>query len=701
MEFLLELMTEELPPSHVRSALDQVSQAWPGALTAAGLVQPNGPGPSPSLKTYGTCRRLVVLAEIPAGPGEREERVIGPPKAAAYAADGTPTAAALGFAKSRGVDPYRLEVFKTDKGEYVGFTKVARGRDAADILPEVVVKILSGLVFPKMMRWGENPTRFSRPVTNILCLLDGRPLDFVFAGVRAGGATFGHKLLSAEPFEPRSFAEYRDRLAASGVVLDQEERRASIVSQAEALLAPLKAQMLYDPELLARLTFDVEHPFVFLGAFPEAYLALPLEILSTAMREGQRLFSVIKGKKQQPNFLGVADARDDAKSLIRSGNERVLKARLEDARFFWAEDVKVGLKKRSAGLKKVVFQEKLGSYEDKSLRLKKLCVYLCDKVDAAEIKKDVLLAAELCKADLLTDMVGEFPSLQGRMGGLLAAREKMGETAAKTIYEHYQPAGLDDEPPPSMGGAILSLADKLDSLAGVMGLGIATTGSGDPFGLRRNAHGICRIILDRKFILNLPRLVDKALDAFVEKLSLRKAEVKTACLVFLAIRLKSIFEKQGYRYDLITAAFGAGPEDFYHAALRLQALHGLRSSPQFEPFILMAKRVNNILRDQPESKVNPGLFQEKEEKELFALFSLVKQNIGPMISQGDFGQAQKMIFRLQPGLNAFFDKVLVMDKDLRLRRNRLGLLQAIRKLLVQIADYSQVVVEGERGAATS
>jgi len=419
------------------------------------------------------------------------------------------------------------------------------------------------------------------------------------------------------------------------------------------------------------------------------------------MREGQRLFSVVKGKKQQPHFLGVADTRDDAKSLIRSGNERVLKARLEDARFFWAEDVKVGLKKRSAGLKKVVFQEKLGSYEDKSLRLKKLCVYLCDKVDAAEIKKDVLLAAELCKADLLTDMVGEFPSLQGRMGGLLAAREKMGETAAKAIYEHYQPAGLDDEPPPSMGGAILSLADKMDSLAGVMGLGIATTGSGDPFGLRRNAHGICRIILGRKFVLNLPRLVDKALDAFVEKLDMRKAEVKTACLVFLATRLKSIFEKQGYRYDLITAAFGAGPEDFYHASLRLQALHSLRSSPQFEPFILMAKRVNNILRDQPESKVNPGLFQEKEEKELFALFSLVKQNIGPMIHQGDFGQAQKMIFRLQPGLNAFFDKVLVMDKDLRLRRNRLGLLQAIRKLLVQIADYSWVVVEGERPAATS
>jgi len=696
MEFLLELMAEEMPPSHVRAALDQISQTFPGELAAAGLGPRGGPNSAVPVKTYGTSRRLVILAEIEAGQQDREEQVIGPPKAVAYAADGSPTPAALGFAKSRGVDPARLEVIKNDKGEYVGFTKVGRGRAAADILPEVVVRVLSGLTFPKMMRWGENPVRFSRPVKNILCLLDGRPLALAFAGVNAGGLTFGHKLLAPRPLQPGSFAEYRELLAGAGVIIDQEERRALILSQAEALLAPLKAQMFSDPGLLERLTYDVEHPFVFLGGIPEAYLALPLEVLSTAMREGQRLFSVVKGKKQQPHFLGVADVTGDAQSLIRSGNERVLKARLEDARFFWSQDIKTGLKKRSAGLKRVVFQEKLGSYEDKSLRLKKLCGYLCDKLDAAEMKKDILEAAELCKADLLTDMVGEFPALQGKMGGLLAAREKLGETVSKAIYEHYQPAGLDDDAPASTGGAILSLADKLDSLAGVMGLGISTSGSGDPFGLRRNAHGVCKIILGRKLVFSFSRLLDKALDGYGDKLEKSKAEVKAACLDFFAGRLRSIFDKQGFRYDLINAAFGAGIDTVYYTVLRLQALHGLRSSPQFEPFILMAKRVNNIIRDQPEGKVNPAHFQEKEEKELHALFALVKQNIDPMISQGDFGQAQRMIFRLQPGLNAFFDKVMVMDKDIRLRRNRLGLLQAISQLLLQIADYSQIVVEGEK-----
>lgn len=699
MELLLELMTEEMPPSHVRSALDQIARALPLELVGAGLLPQDRTGGGAAIKTFGTSRRLVVRAEVEAGQQNREDKVIGPPKSAAYAPDGTPTAAALGFARSRGIDPSRLEIIRTEKGEYVGFSKVEQGRSAAEILPDVLVRVLSGLAFPKMMRWGENPVRFSRPVKNILCLLDGRVLSFSFAGVTSGDTTFGHKLLAPQALRPRSFDEYRGLLSGAKVLIDESERRAMILNQAEALLAPIKAQMLSDPELLERLTYDVEHPFVFLGGFPEDYLALPLEILSTALREGQRLFSVVRGKKQLASFLGVADAVGDGKSLIRGGNERVLKARLEDARFFWTQDIKTTLKRRTAGLQRVVFQEKLGSYEDKCLRLKKLCGYLCDKLDAAEIKKDVVLAAELCKVDLLTEMVGEFPSLQGRMGGLLAAREKLGETLSKAIYEHYQPTGLDDEEPASLGGAILSLADKLDSLVGVLGLGISASGSGDPFGLRRNALGVCRIVLDRKLVLSMSRLLDKALGLFGEKLEKDEAEVKAACLEFFSGRLRAIFEKQGFRYDLVNAAFGAGVDNIYFAALRVGALHALRASPQFEPFILMAKRVNNIVREHPEYKVNPAHFQEKEEKELQALFALVKKNIEPMIGQGDFGQAQRIIFRLQPVLNAFFDKVLVMDEDPRLRKNRLGLLQAIRKLLLEIADYSQVVVEGERASA--
>ncbi len=699
MELLLEIMTEEMPPSHVRSALEQIGRALPLELGGACLLPRAEDGTAPPLRTFGSSRRLVILAEVEAHQPNRSDRVVGPPKSAAFAPDGTPTKAALGFARSRGIEPSQLEVFQTEKGEYVGYSKVEEGRPSADLLPDILARVLAGLTFPKMMRWDENPVRFSRPVKNILCLLDGKPLRLSFAGVTSGDSTLGHKLLDPRPLRPASFAQYRDELRAARVVIDPAERRAMILEQAEALLAPLKAQMLPDEELLDRLTSDIEQPFVFLGSFPDDYLSLPLEILSTAMREGQRLFAVVRSKKQIPSFLGVADALGDAKSLIRHGNERVLKARLEDARFFWDQDTKAGLKKRAAGLKKVVFQEKLGSYEDKSLRLKKLCGYLCDRLDAADIKKDLLLAAELCKADLLTEMVGEFSGLQGRMGGLLAAREGLGETASQAIAEHYQPTGLDDEEPSTLGGAILSLADKLDSLVGVLGLGISASGSGDPFGLRRNALGVCRITLDRKLVFSLSRLLDKALDLYGEKVEKGKEGTKKACLEFFEGRLRILFEKQGFRYDLINAAFGAGVDNIHFTALRLQALHALRSSPQFEPFILMAKRVNNIIRDQAASKFNPAHLQDKEEKELHALYALVKANIGPMVVQGDFGQAQRIIFRLQPVLTAFFDKVHVMDEDARLRKNRVGLLQAISRLLLEIADYSQVVVEGEKAPA--
>jgi glycyl-tRNA synthetase beta chain len=325
-----------------------------------------------------------------------------------------------------------------------------------------------------------------------------------------------------------------------------------------------------------------------------------------------------------------------------------------------------------------------------------LAVYLCDKLDVSNLKKEAIMAAELCKADLLTDMVREFPSLQGRMGGLLAREQGLPKAAGRAIYEHYQPAGLEDASPVSTLGAVLSLADKIDSIVGVLGLGIQTTGSSDPFGLRRNAHGVCKVILDKKFDFSFGRLLDKALEAYGAKLERPATEVKAAAVEFFAGRLRYIFDKGGFRYDLVNAALGPGLDNIHHCSLRLSALSGLRSSPQFEPFILMAKRVNNILREQPAGRVNHALLAEKEEQELWSVFGIVKENAIPMMAKGDYGQAQKMVFRLQPALNTFFDKVLVMAEEKRLRQNRLGLLQAISRLLSQIADYSQVVVEGEK-----
>ncbi len=689
MEFLLEITAEEMPSSHVKAALGQLKEKIEAELLPARLS-------TVPLKIYGTCRRLVVLGDFAAREEDQEEVVTGPPQKVALNPDGTPSPAARGFAKSQGLNVEDLLVIKTEKGDYLGYKKIRRGRSSQDILATALPRIISSLSFPKMMRWGESQFRFSRPIKNFLCLCDGKVVPFTVEGIPSGNSTCGHKIHSPETFSVKSFREYKETLRKNRVIIDPEERRKLILSQIGEKLAPLKADLHSDEDLLEKLVYDVESPFVVMGCFPERYLSLPLEVLSTAMREGQKLFSVVKDKKQLPSFLGVADAHKDSKSLIQRGNERVLRAKLEDAKFFWEQDLKVPLKSRSAGLREVVFQEKLGSYEDKCERLKKIVAYLCDKVGAQKIKKEAIQGADLCKADLVTDMVREFPSLQGKVGGLYARAEGYPPVVSQAIYEHYQPQSLEDESPSTLGGAVLSLADKIDSIVGVAGVGIQVTGSSDPFGLRRNAHGVCKIILDKKLRFSFGLLLDKALAVYGEKLKKPAGDIKNYCLEFFTSRLRYIYEKKGYRYDLINAALAPGIDIIQDSFLRVKALDGLKTSPRFEPLILMAKRVNNILRDQPLYKINSELFIEKEERELHSTFSIIKENVTPMIAKGDFGQAQNIVFRIQPSLTSFFEKVLVMAEEKKLKQNRLALLQSISRLFLQVADYSQIVVEGEK-----
>jgi len=688
MEFILEINTEEMPSVHVKTALVQLKERLKQELSSQNID-------GGKIETYGTCRRLVVVGDFAASQKDREEEITGPPKAVGLSKDGAFSPAAEGFAKSQGVKVSELKVIKTQRGEYLGLKKIKKGKPSRDILSEILPQIVSSLSFPKMMRWGKSSFRFSRPIRNILCLFDGKMLSFSVGGIQAGDSTAGHKIYFPKKIKAGLFREYKETLRKMKVVIDQEERRKMILNQILRKLSSLKATLHPDDDLLERLVYDIEYPHVILGSFPEEYLDLPLEVLSTAMREGQKLFSIVKEKKQLPFFLGVADAYQDSKSLIRKGNERVLKARLEDAKFFWEQDQKITLKDRTKGLKKIVFQEILGSYDDKTQRLKKTVSYLADKIEAKKEKEHVIQAAELSKADLLTEMVREFPSLQGNVGGLYARVEKYPALVWKGVYEHYQPVSLEDESPASLTGAILSIADKLDSIVGVVGTGIEVTGSKDPFGLRRNAQGVCKIIFERKLCFSFSRLLDKVMAIYGEKLKEPKEKIKSYCLDFFSNRLRHIFEKQGYRYDLINASVSVGIDKIYHSYLRLKALDSLKESPNFEPLIIIAKRVNNILKDQPLFKVNPALLAEKEERELYTTFSIIKNNVLPLISKGDFSQAQRIVFRIRSSINKFFDNVMVMTEEMRMRRNRLALLQAISKLLIQVADYSQIVIEGQ------
>ena len=691
MEFLLELLTEELPASHVRAALEQLEAGFRKELAEARVE-------TSWLRTLATPRRLVVAADLSAGQPDREEIVTGPPLAIARTADGALSPAGKGFARSQGVDEGLLEAIRTPKGEYLGFKRQAKGTPTSEVLAAAVPRVLGSLAFPKMMRWADSPFRFSRPLHGLLCVFDGRVVATAFEGLRATDTTVGHRIAAPGPVRAADPGSYKAALAAAFVVVDPEDRRKMITDQIEAALAPLEAKIHPDPGLLDDLTLNVEHPLVVLGAFPEGFLSLPLEVLSTAMREGQKLFSVVKGKKQLPYFLGVADAPADAKGLIRRGNERVLRARLEDARFFWDQDRKVPLAERAAGLGNVLFQEKLGSYEDKAQRLKKIVAYLCDRTEAAEAKAAAVEAAGLCKADLLTEMVKEFSGLQGRMGGLYAREEGAPAAVHQAIYEHYQPVGLDDASPASLTGALLSIADKMDSIVGGIGVGLTVSGSSDPFGLRRNAQGVCKVVLDRRLRFPFPLLVDRVLAVYGDRLTVERPAVKAACLDFFAGRLRFILEKKGFRYDLVAAALAPGLDRLTDVQGRVEALAALGSSPQFEPFILMAKRIANIIKGLPAAKVNPDLLAEKEERDLHATLAIVRDNAGPMIARGDFARAQGIVFKLQPVLNTFFEKVMVMAEDKKVRQNRIGLLQSIHRLLLEIADYSLVVVEGERAA---
>jgi glycyl-tRNA synthetase beta chain len=689
MEFLLEISTEEMPSSHIKAGLAQLEEKLGKILQDSRVV-------CSSIQTYGTCRRLVVVGDFAAQQENRDELVIGPPKEIAFTADGSPRPAANGFAKSQNVGVENLQVITTPKGEYIALKRTSQGRATGDILAEVLPGIISSLSFPKMMKWGEVNLRFSRPIKNILCLWDGQVLSFSIQGIESNDQVSGHRLLSPGLFQVRSFREYRASLKKNKVILSADERKRLILDQIGKRLGPLKAQILPDEELLEKLTFDVEYPYVFRGDFPREYLRLPLEVLSVAMREGQKLFSVVQDGRQLPLFLGVADAPKDPRRLIRRGNERVLRARLEDARFFWKQDLKVPLARRAEGLKQVVFREKLGSYEEKRSRLKLIVAFLCDEVDEKRIKKEAVQAAELCKIDLLTEMVREFPSLQGKVGGLYAREEGYPPAVFQAIYEHYQPVGLEDTRPSSLSGALLSLADKVDSTVGGVGIGVRVTGSSDPFGLRRNANSVCRIILEGNLSLSLDLLLEKVFASYGGVLERPKEEVLAYCRTIFEQRLRFIYESQGYRYDLVSAALGSGLDDIYLSLLRLRALDALKKSPDFEPFILMAKRVNNILRGHPSFPVNDELLDDREEKELWSSFLIIRDNVLPLIEGGDFVRAQGMVFKLQSSLNAFFNKVLVMAEDKKIRQNRLALLNEISRLLLAIADYSQVVVEGEK-----
>jgi glycyl-tRNA synthetase beta chain len=689
-EYLLEVRSEEIPARMLEPGVRELATRVFEELMARGI------GPR-EVETGFTPRRLVlILSGLPEREPDREEQVMGPPVRAAFGADGAPTPALLGFAKRTGLEPDQLARVKTDKGEYLAATRKIDGRATRDVLAEIVPRVLTGISWAKTMRWGSGEGPWVRPVHGVVSLLDGEVVPFELFGIRAGDESEGHPTLSPAVFGVSSVEEYRRHLAARAIEVRPAERRRALHETMLARAGELGGVLVEDPALLDKLTAICEIPGVMEGRFGDAFLELPAEVLSTSLRDHQSALTVADPKddgKLLPCFLTVMDRPDDPIGRARSGNEWVVAARLADARFFYGEDRKLPLAERAEQLQRLNFHEKLGSYAAKTERIVALSAAICDQLGWGAEKPQAVDAARLLKVDLTTEMVKEFTSLQGIMGGIYAREEGMPEAVWQAIYDQYMPASAEDRIPRGRAGQVVGLADRMDSLVGIFGLGLIPTGSKDPFGLRRAAQGVVRIALEGGLAVDLEAVAAKAASLYGDRLTRSPEQILEDLRPFLADRIRYILGLAGYAYDEIEAALAVGVSNLPDLRARVDALHKVREEAAFLTVVLAAKRIANIVKDAAEAPLDEALLDEPAERELAEAFAGLRSDIEEAAAAGDYERCLRRIADLAPVLDRFFVEVLVMAEDPQVRRNRIALLQAIGRAVSRTARLTEVVVD--------
>jgi glycyl-tRNA synthetase beta chain len=691
-EYLLEVRSEEIPARMLEAGTRELATRVFEELMARNL------GPR-EVETGYTPRRLVlILSGLPEREPDREEQVMGPPVRAAYAADGSPTQALLGFAKRTGLEPDQLAKVQTEKGEYLAATKKIAGRPTGEVLAEIVPRVLAGISWAKTMRWGSGEGPWVRPVHGVVSLLDGQVVPFELLGVSAGDATVGHPILSPQPFRVSGVEDYKKQLAGRSIEVSPAERSRVLLDSMSARARELGGRLTEDSELLHKLAAICEIPGVMEGRFDDSFLELPAEVLTTSLRDHQSAFTVTAGNgngdgRLLPYFLTVMDRPDDPAGRTRSGNEWVVAARLADARFFHGEDRKVGLERRAEQLARLTFQEKLGTYAAKTERLVGLAEAICDQLGLPEAKATAVEAARLLKVDLATEMVKEFTSLQGVMGGIYAREEGHPEEVWQAVYDQYMPASTDDRIPRGRTGGIAGLADRLDTLVGIFGLGLIPTGSKDPFGLRRAAQGAVRISLEGGLPLDFDRAVADAACLYGDRLTRTAEQILEDLRPFLFDRIRYILGLAGYAYDEIEAALAVGVSNLTDLRARVDALHKVREEPAFLSVVLAAKRIANIVKDAAEAPLDESTLVEPAEKDLAAAFYGLRDDVEEAAAAHDYERCLRRIADLAPVLDRFFVEVLVMAEDEKVRRNRIALLQAIGRTVSRTARLTEMVVD--------
>ncbi|HAG51369.1 MAG: hypothetical protein A2X87_05625 [Deltaproteobacteria bacterium GWC2_42_51] len=732
-DLLLEIGTEEIPARFVPNALESMATLLKNAMEENRIV-------FKGIRTFGTPRRLVLSAEaMDEKQADTVLETIGPSKRAAFDENGNPTKAAEGFAKSQGVKIKDLKIIKTEKGDYICAKKQVTGRKTKDILQEALPKIITGIQFAKSMRWGNVDTTFARPIHWIVALFGKDVVPFNIEDIKAGAVSYGHRFMKSGPFKVAGLKDYLKKTRAAYVIADPEERKRLIEDDIVKEAAAVKGFVLKDDDLLNEVTNLVEYPVVIRGGFDKTFLNLPKDVVVNAMREHQRYFSITdKDGNLLSYFISIANTKaKDSKAIIK-GNERVLTARLNDAKFYFEKDIKIPLIERVDQLRGVVFQAKLGTSYEKVKRFAELAIFIgaaleeCEPLTKNEKVENFLgedynpkafdsfkigpklfnkmtigRAAMLCKADLVSGMVGEFPKLQGIMGMEYALISGECVDVARAIFEHYLPIQAGGKLPSGIAGAVISIADKMDTICGCFAVGLIPTGAADPYALRRQSLGIIAIIIEKGFPISIDNIIDKSINLLDTKLTRPPKDVKRDVLEFLKERLRNQLLSQGYSFDTIDAVISAPWYDINDAVKRVKALEGFKKNPACSSLVTAFKRVSNILKGQEasalggdkrhppqtEEKPDTSLFEDTKEKELFDIEEKIAPEINKYWKEGNYEKVFETLSSLKGTIDTFFDKVMVMVEDEKIRNNRLLLLNKVRNLYYQIADISKIVVQ--------
>ncbi len=686
---LLEIGTEEIPSAFIPGALGDLAQLAKEHLNGAHLTYED-------VSTMGTPRRLVLFANnLSDRQPDREEIVTGPPAKVAFASDGKPTKAGDGFARSHGVSVEDLQVEDTEGGLYIVLRRIVPGRDTLELLSELLPLVIASIPFPKTMRWGTEELRFARPIRWLVALYGEDIVPFSLAGVETGSESRGHRFMAPVAIRVLSNLEsYVKALEGVFVLVDPSVRRNRLLKEARNAAASVSGNILSDDELVDINTYLTEFPSAVCGSFDKRFLALPRDVLITCMREHQRYFAIVDDKGDLvPHFVAINNTRSPRPGLVCMGHERVLRARLSDADFFFKEDMKRPLEAFVAELSGMIFHQRLGTLLDKIHRVKALAHYLAEQVAPDKVKV-VERAAWLCKADLLTEIVGEFPSLQGTIGKEYALLSGESQEVANAIEEHYMPVRSGGELPGSLSGALLSIADKMDTICGTIAIGLKPSGTADPYGLRRLALGILHIVEERSLCLSLKALIAEASHQLENQISEVSKDLITEVVAFFERRFSYDLTAMGMDHDIVEAATRVEFDDVKDCVLRAKALKAVRSRPEFEPLSVAFKRVMNILKGFEGGAVNPLLLEAEEEKALYELYLSVEKKVGVSLERRDYEQALVTLLSLKPQVDSFFDHVLVMTEDTDVRANRLALLWNIASLFLRIGDLSAIVVSG-------